>query len=170
MSARLLGPVLALLVSIAAAGCCGGDSTKSTRWDTPTAKSGVEKNTPPPKDGPKPIEGGALNKFFPSDGADGHKRVFTQEKAGFAEAKLQKDGKDVATLSINDASATPDAKGKFSSASDKVKGWPLVTVGKNQSALLVKDRWQVKVSSPTLDEGARKAWLERFDLSGLSSL
>ena len=47
---------------------------------------------------------------------------------------------------------------------------PLVTVGKNQSALLVKDRYQVKVSSQVLDAEARKAWIGRFNLAGLAAL
>ena len=119
-------------------------------------------------EGSKP--GSAFNKFFPADGVEGMSRVYTAEKTGYAEAKLKKDGKDVAVLSISDTMNEPDAKGKFASAADKVKGSPLVTVGKNQSAALVKDRYQVKVSSQTLDADARKAWIERFDLAGLAGL
>jgi hypothetical protein len=97
------------------------------------------------------------------------KRVFTQEKAGFAEAKLQKDGKDVATLSISDTDGTPDAKKKFDEAKEKLAGkYPLVTVGKNQSSVLVAGRWQVKVSSQELDAAARSALLSKFDLEGLA--
>ena len=66
------------------------------------------------------IEGKKLNPFLPADGTDGYSRTFTQEKDGFVEAKLKKDGQDVAVLSISDASgdeaaamAEPVASGDF---------------------------------------------------------
>lgn len=158
MTMRPLSLLLALSLSLVAC------EKEPTRWD----QAASAKPTAITAEGSKP--GSAFNKFFPADGTDGHSRVYTAEKAGFAEAKLKKDGKDVATLSISDTANEPDAKGKFASAGDKVKGFPLVTVGKNQSAVLVKDRYQVKVSSQSLDADARKAWLDRFDLAGLAGL
>jgi hypothetical protein len=140
---------------------------KETRWDK-AAENAEKKADEKKPEGIKP--GSAFNKFFPADGAEGMKRVYTQEKEGFAEAKLQQDGKDVATLSISDTLNNADAKTKFASATDKVSTYPYMTVGKNQSTALVADRYQVKVSSQTLDEPTRKAWLSRFDLAGLSSL
>jgi hypothetical protein len=137
------------------------------RWDqAATAPVPTKPTEPAAKEKP----GANFNKAFPADGTDGYTRVFTQEKEGFAEAKLQKDGKDVATLAISDASADADAKGKFAKSTESVEGHPLVTVGKNQSALLVKDRYQVKVSSQTLDAEARKALLTKFDLKALAAL
>lgn len=112
---------------------------------------------------------GTLNKFFPKDGEGGYKRVFTADKEGYAEAKLQKDGKEVAVVSISDAERLAYAKAKFESATDKLEGFPLMTVGKNQSTVLVKNRFQVKVSSPTLEHEARKAILSTFDLKGLGT-
>ena len=44
-----------------------------------------------------------------------------------------------------------------------------MTVGKNQSTVLVKNRFQIKVSSQTLDHEARKAILATFDLKGLGT-
>jgi hypothetical protein len=152
--------VLALALALGSAGC----KEEPTRWDT----AATAKATSIAAADSKP--GSAFNKFFPADGADGMSRVYTAEKTGYAEAKMKKDGKDVATLSVSDTHNDAEAKGKFGSASDKVKGWPLVTVGKNQSALLVKDRYQVKVSSMTLDADARKGLLEKFDLAGLAGL
>jgi hypothetical protein len=114
--------------------------------------------------------GASFNKAFPPDGVDGYKRVFTQEKEGFAEAKLQKDGKDVATLAITDVENDAEAKGKFGKSTESLSGHPLVTVGKNQSALLVKNRFQVKVSSQALEPDARKQLLSKFDLATLASL
>jgi hypothetical protein len=157
---RPLPLLLALGLSLAAAAC----SKEPSRWD----QAASAKPTAITAEGSR--AGSAFNKFFPGDGVDGHSRVYTAEKPGYAEAKLKKDGKDVAVISISDTLNEPDARGKFASAGDKVKGYPLVTVGKNQSAALVKDRYQVKVSSPSLDEAARKTWIERFDLAGLAGL
>lgn len=146
------------------AGC--SKAPESSRWDK---KNDEVKKTEKPADAPKVTAGGAFNKFFPPDGADG-KRTFTQEKEGYAEAKLQKDGKEIATLSIADVSTNPDAKKKYDGASDKVAGHPLTTLGSTMSSVLVKDRYQVRVSSPSLDANARKDLLGKFDLAGLSKL
>ncbi|HEU4537302.1 MAG TPA: hypothetical protein VFS00_24450, partial [Polyangiaceae bacterium] len=91
-SARLFWPAAALLVLFG--GACGEDK-KSSRWDAASSARPAA-----PASGAPAAEGGAFNRFFPADGAEGTKRVFTQEKSGYAEAKLQKDGKDLATLSI----------------------------------------------------------------------
>ena len=150
---------LALCLSL---GAC---KEKPTRWDdAASAKPTTAADAPPVK------AGASFNAFFPADGAEGLKRTFTQEKPGFVEAKLSKEGKPIATLTISDTTTEPDAKSKFANSTDKVKGNPLVLVGKNQSAVLVKERYQVKVTSPELDADARKAWLERFDLTGLAGL
>ncbi len=151
--------VLALVGSALLAAAC---KKEPTRWDEAATA------TVPGSTAPK-IEGKKLNAFFPADGTDGYSRVFSQEKDGFVEAKLKKDGAE-AVLAISDVSADEAAKGKFASASDKLAGQPLVTVGKNQSAVLVHDKFQVKVSSQTLDADARKALLGKFDLDGLGKL
>lgn len=164
MNIRTLTLLGSLALSFAAASSVGCKEPP-TRWDT--AATSTVARAP---DAPPVKEAGSFNKFFPEDGVEGMKRIYTQEKTGFAEAKLQKDGKDVAVLSISDASGDTEALKKFEGAEGKIQGYPLVTVGKNQSALLVKGRYQVKVSSQQLDADARKAWLEKFNLSGLSSL
>jgi hypothetical protein len=157
-------------------GACGDDKPPPSRWDSASSArptTGAAPTTPPAKPAaaePPAAEGGAFNKFFPADGVEGTKRTFSQEKTGFAEAKLQKDGKDLAVLSIADTSTNPDARDKFKAATEKVKGHPVMTVGKNQTTVLVNDRFQVKVSSQTLDDAARRAWLERFDFAGLEKL
>ena len=157
---RLLFLILLLVALVA--GC--KDTPKSTRWDDAAAAA----STPAPITSTGPVtKGASFNAAFPADGVDGYKRVFTQEKEGFAEAKLQKDGKDVATLSIADTNANADAKSKFADAKEKLGEWPMMTVGKNQTTVLVKDRYQVKVSSQTLDHEARKKLLGDFDLKRL---
>ncbi|MEY4508386.1 MAG: hypothetical protein RLZZ450_508 [Pseudomonadota bacterium] len=115
------------------------------------------------------VEGSKLNAYFPATGPAGASRIFTAEKAGYVEAKLKKsDGAELALLSISEAAA--DALAKFANASDAVEGFPLVTVGSNQSSALVANKYQVKVSSKELAAADRKALLATFDLKGLSAL
>lgn len=115
--------------------------------------------------------GGNFNKFFPAAG-DGYERVFSQEKQGFAEAKLKKDGKDVAVMSIADTLNNPDALNKFKDSEDKIGGYPAVKQGNTGTAVLVGDRYQVKVLSrdPSFTETKRRTWLEKFDFQGLAAL
>ena len=115
--------------------------------------------------------GGSFNKFFPPSGG-GYERVYTQEKKGFAEAKLKKDGKEMAVLAISDILNNPSAAKKFEKSSQKIGGYPAVSQGKTGTAVLVGDRFQVKVLSrdPSFSQGDRQAWLEKFDLKGLSKL
>jgi len=149
--------LLALLLGVSAC------SKEPSRWDQAATA------TLPAPAAPK-VEGAKLNSFFLADGTDGYSRVFTQEKPGFVEAKLKKDGQEVATLTISDASSDEAVKAKYASAADKVESQPLVTVGKNQSAVLVNNKFQLKVSSQSLDAEARKALLAKFDINGLAKL
>ncbi|MDJ0715381.1 MAG: hypothetical protein QNJ54_14340 [Prochloraceae cyanobacterium] len=114
-------------------------------------------------------EGGSFNKFFPAAG-EGYKLVFSQEKKGFAQAKLQQNGKDVAVLTINDIISNSSAKDKFKQSTEKIDGYPVVNQGKTATAVLVADRYQVKVRSTTLTEDERKEWLDKFDLNSLARL
>ncbi len=161
---RTTNPVVLGLAVALALGACKKE--EPSRWD----QAATAKPSPTASSASQVEKGAAFNAFFPADGTDGASRVFTAEKPGYAEAKLKKEGKEIATLTISDTASDPEAKKKFASATEKAKGYPLVTIGKNQSAVLVKDRYQVKVSSPTLDADARKAWIERFNLGGLAGL
>ena len=119
-------------------------------------------------------QGSNFNRFFPATQA-GFERVYTQEKKGFAEAKLKKGGKDVAVLSISDTQGTigvANPSAKFQNSSLKIGGYPAVTQGKNSTALLVGDRYQVKISSrdATFTESDRQAWLKKFNLRGIEKL
>ncbi len=115
-------------------------------------------------------QGSSFNKFLPKGGG-GYDRVFTQEKKGFAEAKLNKNGKNVAMLSISDTVNLPDAAKKFQSSTQKIGGYPAVDVGNTQTAVLV-GHYQVKVLSrdPSFTKSDRDAWLKQFDLNGLANL
>ncbi|MCC5614988.1 hypothetical protein LC605_07835 [Nostoc sp. CHAB 5836] len=115
-------------------------------------------------------QGSEFNKLFP-DAGDGYQRVYTQEKKGFAEAKLKKDGKDIALLSISDTTSTPKAAEKFSNSTKKIGGYPAVEIGKTQTAILV-GKYQVKALSrdPSFTASDRADWLEKFDLDDLAEL
>jgi hypothetical protein len=168
ISTRIL--VAALLACAALTSGCKKDEPKSTRWEDAAAAIAQPAATDGDAAAAVPLSpAGTLNKFFPKDGEGGYKRIFAADKEGYAEAKLQKDGKEVAVLSISDAERLPAAKSKFDGATEKLEGFPLMTVGKNQSTVLVKNRFQVKVSSQTLEHDARKAILATFDLKGLGT-
>lgn len=159
------GSVLRLLVasSLVLSLAC---SKEPNRWEA--AEQRAEQPASSASAAPK-VEGGKLNAFFPATGPEGASRVFTAEKPGYVEAKLNKsDGAELALLSISEAA--PDALAKFANASDTVSGFPLVTVGNNQSSALVANKYQVKVSSKQLAAADRKALLATFDLKGLSAL
>ncbi|KAB8334433.1 hypothetical protein SD80_008570 [Scytonema tolypothrichoides VB-61278] len=119
-------------------------------------------------------QGSEFNKFFPSAEA-GYQRVYTQEKKGFAEAKLKKDGKDLAVLSVNDTQAVKGAANpaaKFVNSPKTIAGYPAVSQGSTGTAILVANRYQVKVQSrdPSFTEAEREAWIQKFNLGGLARL
>jgi hypothetical protein len=113
-------------------------------------------------------QGSNFNKFFPK-GDGGYQRIYTQEKKGFAQAKLKNKGKDIATLSISDIKSTPETAKKYQQSTKKIASYPAATVGNSQTSVLVNNRYQVTVRStdPSFD---REAWLKKFDLDGLARL
>jgi len=116
-------------------------------------------------------QGSQFNRYFPQ-ASNGFDRVYTQEKKGFAEAKLKKAGQDVAMLSISDTASLPSAAAKFRNSTKKIAGYPAVEIGNTQTAVLVGDRYQVKVLSrdPSFTPSDREAWLQRFNLDSLAKL
>lgn len=118
----------------------------------------------------EPIAGGEFNKFFPEASGE-YDTVYTQEKQGFAEAKLKQNGEDVAMLSISDTALNPDAVTKFQNSELEIAGYPAAEVG-NSTAVLVSDRIQVKVQSrgSLFTAEDRASWLEQFNLQGLEEL
>lgn len=115
-------------------------------------------------------QGSQFNKFFPKP-APGYERVYTQEKKGFAEAKLKKDGKDVAMLSISDTTSLPAAAAKYQNSTEKIANYPAVTMGNTQTGVLV-GKYQVKVLSrdPSFGKAEREQLISKFDLKGLERL
>jgi hypothetical protein len=118
-----------------------------------------------------PLPGGEFNQFFPESEGE-FERIFDQEKEGFAQAKLVKEGYDVATLSVSDTAANPDAAQKFAQSSEEIAGYPAVAVGSKGTAILVADRFQVQIRSldDSFTQADRAKWLAKFDLTGLAQL
>jgi hypothetical protein len=164
---KLLASVVISLVLLVSA--CSAQPP--SRWDAAqqqsTQKTQVKTNK---TNNSKATSGGSFNKFFPNASA-GYQRVYTQEKTGFAEAKLKKNGQDVAVMSISDTVTNPSAATKFQQSSQKIGGYPAVSQGSNGTSILV-GRYQVKVQSrnPSFSQSDRESWLQKFDLSGLSRL
>ncbi len=115
--------------------------------------------------------GGSFNRYFPGE-QNGYKRVYTQEKKGFAEAKLKRDGQELAVMAISDTLNNPTARNKFQNSRESINGYPAVNQGSKSTALLVGERYQIKISSrnESFTESDRKDWLSKFDLKGLARL
>jgi hypothetical protein len=94
---------------------------------------------------------------------------FTQEKEGYAQADLLRDGKKMAQLSISDTDSNPSARDKFKPGARTIAGHPSATVGSLGTAILVANRYQVQVRSidPAFTAQEREAWLNQFQLGGL---
>ena len=161
--AKILAPILISLLLLTSA--CGG-ARQPSRFDQAQEQSKTER----PSEA-KQVSGGSLNKYFPSSSGD-YKLTYAQEKKGFAQASLKKDGKEVAVMSINDISASPSAAKKFENSSQKIGGYPAVKQGTKTTAVLVDNRFQVKAQSKdsSFTDSDREEWLKKFNLSGLASL
>ncbi|MEM8613614.1 MAG: hypothetical protein AAGF93_16445 [Cyanobacteria bacterium P01_H01_bin.105] len=159
-----------LLVGLLVVGGCqltqSSQSSDAAKWEQ------IEEQTPAVAIDKKAIiDGGQFNKFFPTT-ANGYERVYTQEKDGFAEAKLKQDGNTLAMLSVSDTASNPNATAKYQNSERDLAGYPLVEVGSTASSVLVANRLQIKVLSRDTDftPADREAWLEKFDLAGLAKL
>jgi hypothetical protein len=117
------------------------------------------------------VNGMAFNRLFPKP-QPGEELIFTQEKRGFSQARLKEGDSTKALLSISDVLTAPEARDKFNGASQQLRSWPLVEQGPQASALLVADRFQVKVigQGSGLDQEKRHELLEAFDLPGVAAL
>jgi hypothetical protein len=117
------------------------------------------------------VNGSQFNKFFPKSG-NGYSVVPAQEKKGFAEHKVNRGGKNVAVLSINDTISNPAAANKYQQSTTRIAGYPALSQGQTGTGILVSDRFQVKALSrdPSFTQQDRAAWIQKFDLNGLSKL
>ena len=75
-------------------------------------------------------------------------------------------------MTVSDTEATPAARDKFKSSARKIGEYPVVADGSMGTAVLVANRYQVKVRSlaPSFTPADRKAWLEKFKLTKLAEV
>jgi hypothetical protein len=158
----LIAGVLAVLLLVTSCAKAPSQFDQAQKESTARGAAAVVKES---------TSGGSFNKFFPPSGG-GYERVYTQEKKGFAEAKLKQDDKVLAMLAISDISNNPAAANKFQDSKTTIKGFPAVEQGSTATAVLVNNRYQVKVLSrdPAFSASDRQAWLAKFDLDGLAKL
>ena len=162
---RVLIPILLSLVLLVSA-CSQSEPSRFSQTQEETSKrnapAAVTKGAQ---------QGSTFNKFFP-DSASGYEVVPAQEKNGFAEYKLNKGGKNVAVLSINDTVGNASAATKFQNSTAKIGGYPTIEQGTTGTAVLVNNRYQVKVLSrdPSFTKEQRVAWIQKFNLRGLAKL
>lgn len=118
-----------------------------------------------------PLPGSEFNKFFPAQTGNDD-RVAKQEKQGFAQYSLRRDGAEIAQFSITDLRSNPQAAEKFEQPDLTIDGYPAKKDGANGTTLLAGQRFQVKVRSPggQLNEADRINWLKKFDLAGIATL
>jgi len=161
---RRLAPVLVCLALFVTACSSAPNQYDQVQKDT----TGFGKPAAVSKDAQK---GGTFNQFFPKKEGD-YDLIPTQEKKGFASYKLNKNGSNVAMLTINDTVSLPVAAKKYDTATDNIAGYPSVNQGTTTTALLVNGRYQVKALSkdPSFSQADRVDWLQRFDLKGLAEL
>ncbi|MGK7891455.1 MAG: hypothetical protein AB4042_19165 [Leptolyngbyaceae cyanobacterium] len=162
---NLLAPLCLSLMLVVSSGCASAPPSPYDQVQQETVGSQA------PAVADESVQGSQFNALFPSS-ADGFDVVPSQEKQGFAEYKLNQDGTTVAMLSINDTISNPDAAAKFANSDRTIAGYPAVDIGSKQTAILVADRFQVKVQSrdDAFEVGDREAWISQFDLSGLANL
>jgi hypothetical protein len=117
------------------------------------------------------VNGTLFNRLFPKPQA-GEQLVFTQEKRGFSQARLKQGAEVRALLSISDVASSAASRNKFIHSEERLQSWPLVDQGSQASALLVADRFQVKVigQGSGLDVQQRHELLGAFDLPALAAL
>jgi hypothetical protein len=131
----------------------------TTRWGAPDAVAKTAE------------QGATFNQFFPKT-VEGYEIIPAQEKKGFAEYKVNRDGENVAVISISDTTSLPAAAIKYRSSDFKVGDYPAIDQGTMSTGILINDRYQVKVLSrnPAFTRDDRIAWLEKFDLEGIAQL
>lgn len=163
MSALRSRWTLLLLALTVASGCY----REPTRWDEVQQKT--RRNAPAVSR--QAVPGALFNKMFPKPEGDVDV-IYTQEKTGFAQAKLVKKGRDVAMLSIFDTVSNPEAANKYKDTEETFEGYPIIEIGNNGTGLLVGQRYQVQVRSTdaNFSKFDREDWLKKFDLANLAKL
>lgn len=117
------------------------------------------------------MPGSSFNVMFPKKEGD-FDVVYSQEKDGFAQAKLVKAGQDVATFAVFDTVSNPEAADKFKDTTETFEGSPIMDMGERGTSLLVGGRYQVQIRSvdANFSKFDREDWLKKFDLANLAKL
>jgi hypothetical protein len=155
--------VLTLLMLFVVAGC----QKEPNRFDQ--VQDATRRNAPAVSK--EAVPGASFNKLFPKPEGD-NDIVYTQEKTGFAQAKIVKKGQDVATLAIFDTVSDPSVADEYKKTEEKFEDFPIRDVGNNGTAILVGGRYQVQVRSTDANftKFDREDWLKKFDLANLAKL
>ncbi len=155
--------MLVLMLLTALPGCY----QQPTRWDE--VQKETRRNVPAVSK--EAVPGATFNKLFPKPEGD-FDVVYTQEKQGFAQAKLVKKGEDIATLSIFDTTSNPEAAEKYKDEQGTFEGFPIMDIGEKGTSLLVGNRYQVTIRSidANFSKFDREDWLKKFDLANLAKL
>lgn len=164
LSRKVFVPMV-ISVSLIAVGCGSDEPSRYDQVQQETSQRGSQAVSK------EAVNGSRLNRFFPRSG-EGFAVVPAQEKRGFAEHKINRGGKNIAVLSINDTVSTPETAKKYQSGAYRIAGYPAVDQGQTATAVLVGDRFQVKAQSrdSSFTKDDRIAWIQKFDLNGLSNL
>ena len=155
--------MLILLPMVVASGC----RQEPSRWDE------VQKETRrnAPAVAKEAVPGSAFNKMFPKPEGD-FDVVYSQEKAGFAQAKLVKKGEDVATLSIFDTVSNPESAAKYKDTQETFENYPHHRDRQQRDGPARGDRYQVQIRSTdaNFSKFDREDWLKKFDLANLAKV
>ena len=118
-----------------------------------------------------PLPGSEFNKFFPVQSKT-YDTVAKQEKSGFAQYSLRRDGEEIGQLSVTDLRSNPEAAKKFEKPDMFVATFPAKKDGSKGTTILVAGRFQVKIRSPQgqMNQDDRISWLQKFDLDGIALL
>ncbi len=157
---------LVLTLFLITPACSSNES--SSRFDTAQQESTASGGVAVTEDA---VKGGELNRYFPKN-QNSYQVIYTQEKRGFAQAKLKQNGQEMALMSISDVANNPTATKKFQDSQETLQNYPVVNQGSKATAVLVNNRYQVKIVSrnETFDENSRQEWLKKFDLKTLAEL
>jgi hypothetical protein len=175
MHRRLLS--LCLILALTLTACVQQEEV--SRWDEAQQASSTQQagSAPTAQAAQAPtgdvLPGSAFNQLFPVEAArqSGFDFTYTQEKAGFAEAALSRDGTQVALLSVSDTLSNPQATEKYQNSTRTIAGYPAYE-SDNVTAILVADRFQVQAFSETdsFTGNDREVWLQQFDVNTLAAL
>jgi hypothetical protein len=154
-------------VVVVAVSSLAGCREEPSRWDQ--VQQATRRNQPAVSR--EAVAGGEFNKAFPKAEGD-YSIIYTQEKSGFAQADLKRQGNVVATLSVFDTVSNPEAAENYRGSAATLAGYPFIDIGSNGSGVLVGDRFQVQVRSKDANftKDDREEWLKKFDLANLSGL